>query len=155
MQAKWIQRLRSRRTVVVAVGLVLLLTLFWRFPTVRNLPPRETERYAETVEVALNEAKMLDNDRLGIRVTDIQDSRCPQDAQCAWPGDVTVELILSDPSGVPEKTLLSLHATREGQEMASNQGYEIKLTDVQPEPAIEAPVTAADYRVTLDVRKGD
>lgn len=77
-----------------------------------------------------------------------QDSRCPSDVTCVWPGQAEVIVTLSQP-GQPAQDLLLIQ--RPGDEAAaarSVNGLTVKLLDLLPYPTT-GPSSPADYTVTL------
>lgn len=77
-----------------------------------------------------------------------QDSRCPTDVTCVWPGQAEITVTISQP-GQPAETLSLIQ--RPGDEAASAQpidGMTIKLVDLAPYPTT-AQSPAATYTATL------
>ncbi len=72
-----------------------------------------------------------------------EDSRCPINARCVWAGRAIV-LTRIDGAGWREQAYLTLgepHAVR---------GTSVTLTSVEPGRMTDAPVRAADYRLTYE-----
>src|SRR5687767_7012880 len=77
----------------------------------------------------------------------VSDSRCPTGVACAWEGEVTVRLILTDAGG-PTPFTLSDHArTRDV------NGYTFTLIAVQPHPTAGSTIPESAYRMTVEVQR--
>ncbi|GAB4460773.1 MAG: hypothetical protein OHK0037_08640 [Elainellaceae cyanobacterium] len=77
-----------------------------------------------------------------------QDSRCPTDVTCMWPGQAEIVVTVSQP-GQPSESLSLIQ--RPGDEAASTQpidGMTLKLVELAPYPTT-AQSPAANYTATL------
>lgn len=78
----------------------------------------------------------------GSRVTPLallEDSRCPQNVQCVWAGQVRITARVATGSASAVRELTS------GKPITVADGT-LTLADVAPAKASDAPITAADYR---------
>lgn len=86
-------------------------------------------------------------DNLSIKVTQINDSRCPIGVVCVWQGEATVRLDVSD-GNLFRLTLSTLR------QPADTIGpYIFRLIDVLPYPVHGREVPDAEKTVILEVRK--
>jgi len=79
------------------------------------------------------------------RVAD--DSRCPIDIECLWPGDATVVIDLLSVSG---ETSHELHTARQFGDQVTRDDYVVRLVDLLP-PRRHAGPKRLDYRARLRV----
>ena len=123
----------------------LLLTL--------TLTPAMADTATELVIVAGTEVPLPHSDTM-IRLTGVQDVRCPSDVDCYWEGLIKIELTLTDAKGAMHDIVLCNlcdDATRE----AVALGY--RFTFVRLEPGrdvldhLDRPVFMSDYRLFLTV----
>jgi hypothetical protein len=77
----------------------------------------------------------------------VSDSRCPTGVVCAWEGEVTVRLILTDAGGSTPFNLSDHARSRD------LNGYTFTLVDVQPHPTAGATIPESAYRVTVEVQR--
>ncbi|MGW4485547.1 hypothetical protein ACWEOE_17125 [Amycolatopsis sp. NPDC004368] len=70
----------------------------------------------------------------------VDDSRCPANVTCVWPGDAVVAVALSQP-GRGEQTVAQLHTARRGPQEATYAAAHVELVDV----------SRAGERITLRV----
>jgi hypothetical protein len=110
----------------------------------------------------LSEAQAGDTVRLGVgqsvRVGSMtvafrgigEDSRCPIDALCVWPGSAEALLDVSTAGGAA--TRVSLHTLREP--AATDQGpYRVRLLYVEPAQQSDRTIPANEYRVALEIAR--
>jgi hypothetical protein len=88
-----------------------------------------------------------------IKITKVEDSRCPQNVVCVWAGmarifftisekDISKDLSI-DFESKPIKTTVDL----------GGQKYEIEILDVLPYPKNNVEIKQKDYKVSLIVKK--
>ncbi|MER3632590.1 MAG: hypothetical protein C4325_10860 [Blastocatellia bacterium] len=80
----------------------------------------------------------------------VEDSRCPEGANCIWAGAVTVKLQVMLPGKEPKTVELS---TLQGREMFEYEGVSIKLVSVSPYPKLNVKIRKCEYRVLLEISR--
>ncbi len=76
-----------------------------------------------------------------------QDSRCPAEAWCFWPGDAEAVLRAVRPGLDP--LVFSLHTYYDWDHTADVAGLRVTLVGVAPSPRLNEPIDPADYRASL------
>ena len=77
----------------------------------------------------------------------VSDSRCPTGVVCAWEGEVTVRMILTDAGGSTPFTLSDHARSRDV------NGYTFTLIAVRPHPTAGATIPESAYEVTVEVQR--
>ena len=91
-------------------------------------------------------------EELQLKVSQIDDSRCPKEVQCIWEGDVSVWLIVTQ-AGTTEEIVLTLHnPSLDGKNVAEVGAYQIALEWVSMPPSHAANWKLEDYELRLMVR---
>lgn len=77
-----------------------------------------------------------------------EDSRCPKDALCTWPGQAVLAFNLKTAEGNAQDFQVTYqgHATT-----ATIAGSAVTVSDVQPYPVSAMPIEPNDYRVTASI----
>ena len=91
-----------------------------------------------------------------VKITNIEDSRCPKSVTCVWQGSVKVSLTLSQ-SGVAKEFVLEFLADNSKPATTTvtlgNQKYLVEIADVLPYPQKSSDeIKLKDYKVTLTVK---
>ena len=73
----------------------------------------------------------------------VSDSRCPAGAVCAWEGEATVSLTLSESGGTATFTLSDHSPTR------VVGGYSFHLVSIRPYPEVGTGIREDAYRITI------
>jgi len=106
-----------------------------------DLPGLSSVQLDTPFEIALNERTIIHGSNTVIKITEINDSRCPADVQCFWAGDSKVKLNVTGLDVV--NTVLNFclgqcdDRYREADTVAiqyQNQAYSIILSAVNPYP---------------------
>jgi len=94
------------------------------------------------------ESLQLANDDLTVTFTEVlEDSRCPQGAQCIWEGQARIQLTLND-----DQTVELIDHTGEGPEARDTvDNYVFTLLDVQPYPVEGDTIAKEEYKIELQV----
>ncbi len=128
---------------------ILLLSLVLTF--VFGAASAASARSVEQLNVAVNQQKTAARGKLKIRFLSlIEDSRCPTDTNCVWAGNARIEIKVTGRRGA-SKTF-ELNTGLEPQTI-NFEGYEIKLTDLNPKPATNVRINRNGYKAVLSVRK--
>jgi len=106
---------------------------------------------AQTVKLsAAIPAVLMTKDTLTL--LDIQDSRCPRDAQCIVAGKVVIGLQLQD-HNTSAITLMELTLEGNGDvsgEAVKTKDYSFRLLDASPYPALDTSIAEEDYSFTIE-----
>lgn len=90
-----------------------------------------------------------------VKITNIEDSRCPKSVTCVWQGSVKVYLTLSQ-SGIAKDFVLEFLADNSKPATTTvtlgNQKYSVEIADVLPYPQNSGEIKLKDYKVTLTVK---
>lgn len=78
----------------------------------------------------------------------LEDSRCPEGAQCIVAGKARILLSVSEGGGPPADVELS---TATGSAEAARRNQTIQLLDLTPHPSLKRSNQPADYRARLVV----
>jgi hypothetical protein len=99
------------------------------------------------IQLAPGQSAVLAAGKLEVEFTGIAaDSRCPSDATCVWAGEVVARFVVRSDDETTQ------HEIREMQS-ATVGGYAITVLEVLPVRRSSQPIAAADYRVTLKIRR--
>lgn len=87
----------------------------------------------------------LENTETTFRISDINDSRCPANAECIWAGMVQIDLIFQ--SSATDTVRLN---TMDNQSDTIGN-YIFQLVKVEPYPELYKEIKLEDYRITLNI----
>ncbi|MCA9737810.1 MAG: hypothetical protein KC645_09330 [Gemmatimonadetes bacterium] len=119
-------------------------------PTVEAAADVRIEGPAELV-LAVGEERPVGGSALRVRLAGIlEDSRCPTDVTCVWPGNVRVALGLS--TGAGSTTPVQLNTALEPR-IAEWHGVRFTVVEVRPDPVSTDPISTDEYRVTVRVEQ--
>jgi len=105
---------------------------------------------AQQVSVRINNQKSVMRDRLRIRFVAVEDSRCPQDANCIWAGNAKVTIRVT--TGRGQSRTFDLN-TNLKDKSARFDGYEITLGSVSPYPRSNIRINRNGYTASFTVTK--
>jgi hypothetical protein len=80
-----------------------------------------------------------------------EDSRCPIDALCIWPGTAEVKLELQSSGQAPVSR--TVHTFSEPRSI-THGGFRIRPVEVAPMPTLKEPTNPSDYIVRLEITRG-
>ena len=81
----------------------------------------------------------------------VADSRCPNDADCVWAGEIELRLSVT-PAGADSTALvLRLPERDDVASMGTVAGFSIRLDQVGPDASLASPPTVETYRAHLTV----
>lgn len=109
------------------------------FPIGREFSLRMDELYASS------------NGQYTIKITNINDSRCPQGVQCVWEGEVILKGEWTDNK---DKSTFEVHSVVKGQDKQP-EGFIIEIIDVRPYPKFGTDNEPEDLVVTLLISEDD
>lgn len=83
------------------------------------------------------------------RITDVNDSRCPEGAQCFWSGEVYIkgEWIENN-----DTTAVEIHSL-EGKLQKQPGGFSIQIQDAKPYPKLNTVSNPEDLAITILIKK--
>jgi hypothetical protein len=91
-----------------------------------------------------------------IKITKIEDSRCPKSVTCVWQGSARIYLTVSGME-VSKDLVLDFLADNSKPANANfelgSQKYFIEIADVLPYPATTDEIKLKDYKISLTVKK--
>lgn len=109
-----------------------------------NLGESITAEYAKTVEI---------KDAISLKVSNVEDNRCPKNVQCPWAGMVNVSLNVSDKSASKDIKIEFSAKSGKGEVELNGQKYIFEIKDVTPYPETTGTVDKSKYKVILVVTK--
>lgn len=117
--------------------------------------PEQKASFGSTIETAYSKAVVL-QEGVEVKVTKIEDSRCPKSVVCVWEGMVKVYISVSEKGATkegvieikggdqkPSSTTIELNGTT----------YVIEVTDVSPYPQTPDPISLQDYKISFNIKK--
>ncbi len=91
-----------------------------------------------------------------VKITKIEDSRCPKNVTCIWMGSVKIYLTVSN-LGNSKDVVIEVMADYSKPTPATvelgNQKYIIDISEVLPYPENSGEIKLKDYKVSLTVKK--
>lgn len=111
-----------------------------------------------TLTLAGLNPQTLPGSALSVKLLSVNDSRCPQDAQCLWAGMATVIAQVSQPGSPPVQLRLYSGSPPPGHTEAEQRwafGLGFTVSSLLPRPLSGKTVAPADWRVQLDVVRED
>ncbi|MEB2781914.1 hypothetical protein U3A58_16085 [Algoriphagus sp. C2-6-M1] len=104
-------------------------------------------------EIAINETLENCPKNISITLLDIQDSRCPNGAQCIWAGMIIIDAQLKiDGKNLDLQLSTNENASGFPDEFSTSE-YRAKLIDAIPYPDLNNPHKTEDKRVILVISK--
>lgn len=105
----------------------------------------------DTVRLRVNQSARIGTSGVSLTFTGVgEDSRCPIDAVCVWPGTAEALLRVSAPGAAP--TTLALHSFSEPR-AADYGAYRIRLLEISPARSAEETIPPGAYVVRLEVTR--
>lgn len=93
------------------------------------------------------ESENLEIEFLGV----VADSRCPKGVQCAWAGDATVRLRVTEPGGA--RTVREVHTSGRSPGTSSPSPYAVRVVGLAPVPVADRATAPDSYVATLEVTR--
>jgi hypothetical protein len=122
-------------------------------PTTTPVPQQTTQAApGETVTLAPGQSVGIDGEDIELAFYQVVDeSRCPEGAQCITAGTATVLMSLTGPDF--DSGQISFFVPPGGSSTAVAGPYDVNLIALEPDPPPKGGVEAGDYRVTFSVTK--
>lgn len=103
-----------------------------------------------TVELPYQKAQLVSQERVGLTLTALNDSRCRAGAQCVWAGEVQLSVSVSLPGVVPESVDVTLSSS--SKQAVKVREYALSLVRVDPTP-VPQNAALSSYVVTVQLDK--
>jgi hypothetical protein len=91
-----------------------------------------------------------------VKITKIEDSRCPKNVTCVWMGSVKINLTISN-LNTSQEVMMEVMGDYSKPTPANvqfgNQWYVIDISQVLPYPENTTEIMLKDYKITLTVKK--
>ena len=87
----------------------------------------------------------LENTKTTFRISNVNDSRCPANAECIWAGMAQIDLIFQSLA----TDTLRLNTMDNQSDTIEN--YVFQLMKVEPYPELGKEIKLEDYRITLNI----
>jgi hypothetical protein len=130
---------------------IALLLVFGGCTKVETVSPQPVLGTKLEASVA---TELVFQEGLKLKVTKIEDSRCPKNVTCVWAGMARVFFTLSDNAISKDATVdFESKAIQTIVELGS-QKYVVEVSDVLPYPQDSGEVSQNVYKVVLLVKKG-
>jgi hypothetical protein len=106
-----------------------------------------TAHLGEPFQLRINQTAIIMPDNMSIRFSDVlEDSRCPTSVVCAWAGQVTISLNVTE-LGPSFPSILNLMS---GLNSSANvDSHIVELLEVEPYPMMDGIIPKGDYRANL------
>lgn len=127
--------------------ILLLLILTLGVGAFLQIQARQTQRVA----VLINKQKTVVKNKLTIKFASlVEDSRCPTDVQCIQAGNAKIKIELSGGKNAAKTFEIN---TDDQPQIIVYGGYNVKLTDLTPQPASNIRINRNGYTATFVVTK--
>ena len=93
------------------------------------------------IKLSVNQSAVIESEDLKVTLVDVNDSRCPEGAQCIWAGEAVAFLTVNN-TAIQVSTM---HTT-------DTLGYQFSY-DLMPYPKLDKEVKLKDYVVKLNITK--
>lgn len=110
-------------------------------------------RLGQEVKLRAGGGAVVEGEGLRVRFDSVaNDSRCPEGVTCVWAGNAEV-LIEAEADGVTAVMKLNTHGGDNFPKQGRHRQYVVELVGLSPRPVEGSGTKAADYEVTLVIRK--
>lgn len=122
--------------------------------TFERLPGRPASELGQTAALRVGETAQTE----GLTITFVriaEDSRCPANVDCAWSGQVVVELLVAAPGHEPETVSLTLVGRGMMLQEATlvAETWRLQLTSVTPYPRTPEDIPTDRYQIMVQVSR--
>lgn len=113
----------------------------------------DTLKKSEDFELDFNETATFEEGNFSIKFVElIEDSRCPEFADCLWGGRATVRLEITENEVLSSITLVTENSIDlDSFLVAEYANYKIELIDISPYPDVNTISEDSDYTVTFKI----
>jgi hypothetical protein len=138
----------AKNKLLLIAGLAVLCLIFQ--PAAFASPNLIDAKLNTPFTIKIGNTAEIKSESLMITLTDIEDSRCPEDVTCVWEGEVILHLILKKGGDKSKETNLELKTSQSAE--ISFESYSISLSKVEPYPISTNEIKIESYSVTLVVK---
>ena len=104
------------------------------------------------VKIKYGQEVMVKGQNLKVKFDSLlDDSRCPTDVECVWPGDA--KILISVRRANANASNMELHTNEQFTQAGKYQRYVIKLVALDPYPRTRVKKKPSDYVATLLIKK--
>lgn len=130
-----------RKKMILTFVLTLFLGIF-------EIAEAQTDRQ---MKLRVNELKAVPGSKISIKfISVLEDSRCPEDANCIWAGNAKLKIKLRKNKGVWKSFELN---TNQSEKTISFEGFDISIADLDPKPRSNIRINRYGYTATFKVSK--
>jgi hypothetical protein len=124
--------------------LVFALIFTIAFGAVEIFAAQDAERH----EVKINKRKKFPRSKLTVKfLSVVEDSRCPEGANCIWAGNAKIKVEISD----GKATEVFEMNTNLGPKGATFDGYDVNLVELSPAPTSESKTNPNSYTAVFEI----
>lgn len=108
-----------------------------------------------TIETAYSKAVVL-QEGVEVKVTKIEDSRCPKSVVCVWEGMVKVFFSVSEGNTTKEAVVEILGDKSKAPKATvelNGTTYVIEVSEVSPYPQTPDPISLENYKISFTIKK--
>ncbi|RMF60999.1 MAG: hypothetical protein D6748_02735 [Calditrichaeota bacterium] len=142
----------------VLLGVTLLVMVGMGCNHKTNIPTASDENFQEFYPIKIAEITIpnfkqveIPEEKLAVKMDSVlNDSRCPEGAECIWEGNGKVQITVQKKNFKPES--FELNTTLKPQ-VVFYEDYAIKLVSLTPYPKLNQTIKQEDYRVSLAIYK--
>ena len=144
-----------KKTKLILSFIAFLLTIL---VFVQACKKENSKDFSGTYQISLNQTVKIPSNgsATAVTLTNVNDSRCPINANCVTAGYVFINLNFSDKNGEQSISLCSANCLdkvyRPNSIVLNGVTYEVKLDDVTPFPDLPNP-TSANKKATIVITK--
>jgi len=114
---------------------------------------RQTAKLGEYFDIRGRQTVTVNGTKLSITVLAVHDTRCPKNYHCYWPGNATVQLVVTKlPNAVPVSIEVNTHGGGKYPRERQVHGYIVRLVKLSPHRDMSRLIMLKDYRFTLVVQ---
>lgn len=128
--------------------LVLIFALIFTFAF--GTVPTFAAQTGEQQKIQIKKYKKFSRSKLKVRfVSLVEDSRCPEGANCVWAGNAKIKIEISNGR---KKETFEVN-TNLGPKGATFGGYAVNLIELKPTPKVNAKINRNSYTATFTVSR--
>ncbi len=125
--------------------LIILLILFFTVTACEKSEDQITYDFESEIQIKLGQTINSNDNKSSIKITEINDSRCPSDVVCVWQGEAQVTFEFT----YGAKTNLVLSTFEPQADTIDN--FIFRLIEVTPYPISTSTIELEDYTVSLEI----
>lgn len=123
-------------------------------PTIPENGSSITARLEQPFSLPIEQVAEIPSEDLRVRFIAVEeDSRCPEDVQCVWEGEVKIRVNLAQNNRDLGNFSAILSSRNKDRAIVSVEGYSLELLEVNPYPKNPGKLDVEDYVATLQVSR--